>query len=160
MPNPTTAAEWAKKCPRCGETKSLSAFHRHRLRPDGHAAHCKRCYNIGKSRQRRTLKARQKTRAHHVARRDNGYYQSRHPQRNAYNAKVKRERPEQHAARVTLRKAVRNGLVIKAAFCDACGSSKQPLHGHHHNGYDHPLEVIWLCVVCHARVHGKARIPK
>ncbi len=158
MPNPRTAAEWAKKCPRCGETKPLTEFHKHRLRPDGHSAHCKRCYNIGKSRQRRTPAGRQKARVHHVARRDNGYYQSRHPQRNAYNAKVKRERPQQHAARLALRDAVRLGLIKKPPVCSECGG-KGLLHGHHHKGYEHPLEVIWLCVVCHAILHGKERIP-
>ena len=148
----------SKRCPRCGEVKSLAEFHLSPTRPDGRSAHCGHCYNITKSRRRRTPEARQKARMWHVARRDNGYFRDRQPKRNAYIREVKRKHPEQHAARVALRDAVRRGIVLKSSTCSKCGSGGL-LHGHHHKGYDYPLEVIWLCVVCHARLHGEARIP-
>jgi uncharacterized protein (DUF983 family) len=32
-----------KRCPKCGETKHLDAFAKHRNRPDGHQSTCKPC---------------------------------------------------------------------------------------------------------------------
>lgn len=49
-------------------------------------------------------------------------------------------------------RAVRSGRLIKPGRCTRCGV-KGPLHGHHHKGYDHPLEVQWVCIPCHHVIH-------
>ena len=55
-------------------------------------------------------------------------------------------------ARSRLRYAVWSGKVVKPALCQDCGRSAN-LHGHH-NDYDKPLDVCWLCSWCHAAVHA------
>lgn len=68
--------------------------------------------------------------------------------------RVERERyPEKLRARARLKHAVQLGDLPKPGTCEACGQAvpKRLLHGHHHLGYDRPLEVQWLCAPCHRR---------
>lgn len=53
-------------------------------------------------------------------------------------------------ARDRVTKAVRNGRLVRGP-CSVCGA--YPTHGHHHNGYADPLDVIWLCPVHHSEAH-------
>jgi hypothetical protein len=71
--------------------------------------------------------------------------------------------PTADEARARVRRAVRNGVLVKPDACERCGrdaSESRPygLHGHHHNGYDEPhvLDVQWVCASCHAHIHGNA----
>ena len=48
---------------------------------------------------------------------------------------------------------VRRGKV-KRLPCEVCG--REPAEGHHHNGYDRPLDVLWLCRVHHRARHRQA----
>ena len=50
-----------------------------------------------------------------------------------------------------VRRALRTGKLIRPASCSAC-----PLTAHvaaHHDDYTKPLEVTWLCPICHAARH-------
>jgi hypothetical protein len=55
-----------------------------------------------------------------------------------------------------VRRAVRQGLIIRLTECEDCGTTAS-LDGHHHNGYDdaHVLDVRWLCKACHASAHPR-----
>lgn len=71
-----------------------------------------------------------------------------------------RMRPEaqfQLGAQLMVRGAVACGQLSKPERCEGCGKQVPPtrLHGHHHRGYDHPLEVQWLCSKCHGKAHRK-----
>lgn len=50
-----------------------------------------------------------------------------------------------------LNAAVRRGE-IKRGACEACGTTEN-VQGHH-DDYDKPLDVRWLCTVCHAAEHN------
>lgn len=54
-------------------------------------------------------------------------------------------------AHEAVRKAIRKGLLIKPDLCEGCGVRGE-LHGHH-NSYEQPLVVQWLCRICHKKVH-------
>jgi hypothetical protein len=58
--------------------------------------------------------------------------------------------PLKTKAQATLRKAVLNGS-IKPLPCEVCGSS-QKVHGHHED-YNRPLDVNWLCQKHHHLRH-------
>lgn len=53
-------------------------------------------------------------------------------------------------ARYEVRKALRNGI-LKKKPCEVCGN---PVVEAHHNDYEKPLDVQWLCRECHDDVHA------
>ena len=69
-------------------------------------------------------------------------------------------------AHTAVNDAIRRGKLVRPEICQDC---KQPGHqfkdgraaiqAHHHKGYDHPLDVMWLCMQCHVkydpRVNGE-----
>lgn len=54
-------------------------------------------------------------------------------------------------ARQKCRNAVNYGSLIRGN-CACCGAGKK-IHAHHED-YNKPLEVIWLCSDCHSILHG------
>jgi len=48
---------------------------------------------------------------------------------------------------------VRRGTLRRPDTCSKCLKECKP-HGHHED-YSKPLEVIWLCQICHNHAHGK-----
>ena len=63
-----------------------------------------------------------------------------------------RERhPEKIRAHSCVKRAIKRGDLIRATICEACG--KPHLTEGHHEDYNQPLEVEWLCRTCHRRVH-------
>lgn len=53
------------------------------------------------------------------------------------------------AARQIVRMALRGGILTRQP-CNHCGSLKVEAH---HEDYDKPLEVLWLCFIEHRRLH-------
>jgi hypothetical protein len=60
---------------------------------------------------------------------------------------------QKEKARRIIRSAIEKGLMTRQS-CEVCGSSNTQAH---HEDYDKPLEVKWLCPSHHAKVHAKAR---
>ena len=60
---------------------------------------------------------------------------------------------DKRAAHIILGNAVYSGRVEKPDACSACGGGGR-IHGHHED-YALPLEVVWLCSLCHVDVHRK-----
>jgi hypothetical protein len=61
----------------------------------------------------------------------------------------RKRNPLGYKAHTSLGYAIRSGK-IKRQPCEKCGHVKS--HGHHED-YNQPLNVIWLCAVCHQRHH-------
>lgn len=77
-------------------------------------------------------------------------------QRENHDAYMKKQRayrsrhPERYKARLAVLSALRNGALVRPATC-RCGKSKPEAH---HEDYNKPLEVTWLCKACHLKEHG------
>lgn len=54
-----------------------------------------------------------------------------------------------------LRWALESGAMAKPEACENCGEIREVQA--HHNDYDKPLEVQWLCTNCHSMLHMIAR---
>lgn len=67
-------------------------------------------------------------------------------------ARSKREEPEKWRARNAVKNAIRAGRLERGTCCHFCCASKN-LQAHHED-YDHPLDVVWLCASCHGKLHG------
>ena len=83
--------------------------------------------------------------------------------------------PERLAAKTAVRDAVMNGeriikdeyssetitgdVLFKPPCCQICGKLTPPqsLQGHHHMGYDHPTNVIFVCSQCHGGITALER---
>jgi hypothetical protein len=59
---------------------------------------------------------------------------------------------------------VAKGELVRRASCEECGKTLPPnrrgaaqIQAHHHNGYDNPLDVQWLCPTCHLQANQSGR---
>lgn len=64
-----------------------------------------------------------------------------------------RQRCLNHQARMILWNSIRNGIIKKPLTCSSC-HRQTSLHGHH-DDYTKPLQVTWLCKLCHGMRHWK-----
>lgn len=60
------------------------------------------------------------------------------------------------AAHIITGNAIRDGKLIRSP-CEKCGNQKVDAH---HDDYEKPLNVRWLCRKCHAQHHKLARDSK
>lgn len=67
-------------------------------------------------------------------------------------ARSKREEPQKWKARYAVNNAIRDGKLERGTACHFCSTDKN-LQAHHED-YDHPLDVVWLCASCHGKLHG------
>lgn len=172
--------EKKKRCPRCKRTKPFSNYHRNPARRDGIQVYCKPCmaFHARAYRQRHPERARARVReydrthqaqraASRRARLSTPYakgrqrkymheYYLKHKEEVLHKQKVHwNADPRKGNARHILHRAVKAGKITRPAFCVRC-FKMGPVQGHHAWGYGRPLDVIWLCRMCHGREHAAA----
>lgn len=134
----------SKKCFKCGEILPLTEFYKHKEMTDGHLNKCKTCakrdvlfhrlLNIEKIREY------DKRRASGEKRRKAAGLVSR-------KWRKKDKRIMQCHNKVS--RALKVGIIARKR-CERCGDEKSLAH---HESYDRPLEVNWLCQPCHKLRH-------
>ena len=60
---------------------------------------------------------------------------------------------EKRAAQVKVGNAIRDGKLIRPDICENCGVTGKKIQAHHED-YDKPLDVNWLCIPCHRKRHN------
>lgn len=123
-----------KLCRRCGELKPIVDFHSNKSRPDGYSSWCKTCNNV-------SCRLYRETEAGKLA------------GRRAGAMKRSRDR-EKIKARSAVSNALRDGRLNKPKLCSQCRTTG-PLEAHHRD-YCKPLEIVWVCPVCHRAIHMEA----
>jgi hypothetical protein len=147
-----------KKCARCGETKTLGQFHKNKAAKDGHCEVCKICA-IARTRQwyaenpervrRWHLENPERLREHRKT------WLKKNPEfRSQANKRYRTKHPQKIKAHMVLNYAVTSGKIIRPETCISCGAGGR-IEGHHPD-YSKPLEVIWVCVPCHKKIHQEA----
>lgn len=48
--------------------------------------------------------------------------------------------------------AVQTGELLRPATCSRCGAGDVKIQGHHHD-YTRVLDVEWVCIPCHQKIH-------
>ncbi len=167
-----------KRCSKCQQYKEVAEFHKNCAKKDGYATECKLCK--GKNDQASHLRNRDKRlkmmneyrkkhlgylnmKAKKYARCAKGRevnlkatkkYYSGHRDIIAQRIKDRNFRsPEKYKARYQFSNAIKLGHITRPAHCQMC-YEEGPVQGHHED-YDKPFDVIWVCIGCHGKVHRK-----
>lgn len=133
-----------KPCKSCGILKDLEEFYTHQGMTDGRLNICKECKKAYEH-ERRALGFKQ------------GYerIRSQRPKRKAYMAKRTKiwakKHPKRRKAQYAVSNAIRDGRLVKGSICENCGSTERICA--HHEDYNKPFEICWLCARCHIRMH-------
>jgi hypothetical protein len=146
------AAEPIKlRCRACGTEKPTAQFSPHRLSKTGFRKDCRSCVRADRVR-RKELTAEQKLRDRE---------RRAQPHRRIANrlavAAWRESNPGAVAAKMALRRAVRNGMVEKPVACEAKGCKRTDVTGHHAS-YARPRSATWLCPSHHRRLHAGVRV--
>jgi ribosomal protein S27AE len=138
----------SKKCFKCNAVKLLEDFYKHPNMPDGHVNKCKECNknDVTSHRNKNIEKVREYDRA-----------RGKIPERIKANAEINKawraEDSRRNVAHNQVARAIRNGTLVRQA-CIRCAETKSIAH---HEDYDHPLVVMWLCQSCHKQRHKELK---
>lgn len=138
-----------KACVRCGQEKPLTDFERNRKRASGFGSHCAPCATL-------------RNRDRYLQQRDDPDYRARHNQyaknyHKRHGGKAPRKsNPLRDRARWRLSQAVYRGAIVKPTKCEGCAAelAAEKIHGHH-DDYNKPFDVRWLCRICHGLAHRR-----
>ena len=131
-----------KLCKRCLKPKPLSEFYEHSGMADGHLNFCKECTRkrVSNYWYQNAEELREKERERWQRRKHNP-------------DEVEKRRLYTNAWRSTKKVRAHNSTRRKLKrpdYCEVCGKTCKP-HGHHES-YDEPLQVLWVCTVCHRQI--------
>ena len=149
-----------KTCTRCGINKPHDLFQIRKASHDGLTASCKQCLSEY-DKTRANLPHRVKMREDY-AKTDSGIVaRNRGRAKWAYLNKDKiyqitksyrEQNPKKATAHGQLAYAIKIGTIAKSESCESCKNTDAVIHGHH-DDYDKPLVVRWLCALCHRQWH-------
>ena len=169
-----------KICKLCRLEKTFDEFVKHKRYSDGFYCYCKECarnknkeYKPTEEAKKKKLISRKKYRENNreiIRAQDRENYQ-KNPKHFKDKARegmkkyleisgMKRRRehfdknPEILISRLELSAAVRSGKLKKPTECSVCNKTSKRIEGHH-DDYSKPLEIVWLCVPCHRKIHRK-----
>lgn len=125
-----------KPCIGCKKVLPLTNYYRAKESRDGHGGRCRVCTADDYNRRHRARRG--------VA--GNVGDKERRILKHSHAASLRPGRMEAYAA---VQDAVRRGTLVRQP-CSSCGV--EPAQAHHES-YERPLDVTWLCARCHNRLH-------
>jgi ribosomal protein S27AE len=143
---PPVQAALAKVCSTCKAEKPLDQFHRNATGRLGRMSRCKPC----------ACRYVREYRAAHVEEyRARGREADRTPERREHWKARRVRRGERGRIQSHAHSAVQGALragKLKPSPCESCGAAEVDAH---HDDYAKPLDVRWLCRLCHAAHHKR-----
>jgi hypothetical protein len=138
------------RCGPCDSMKPETEFYRYKGAWNGLRPTCKKCHN------RIAMETRDPMRARKMRRESMNRQKLANPEKFKLRERLrpKPSDPIKNAARQKLNSAVKSGKLVRPASCSVCGASGGRIDGHHHD-YTKPLDVVWLCTLCHGRTRWK-----
>jgi len=131
----------SKVCFKCDKEKQLTEFYKHPRMADGHVNKCKECNKLDVAEHR--IVNIDKIRA---------YDRGRGNRQDVEYLRAYRKRyPKKYKAHGMLNRQIRAGN-MSCKPCEICGDSNSVGH---HDDYDKPLDVRWLCQAHHKQWHSK-----
>jgi len=133
-----------KACRTCNVAKPLQEYYAHSEMADKHLNKCKEC-------------VKKRIRKHRIAHNDKHRDIDRakyHRRRAAGKIRTRPTDPLKKRAHTEVGNALRRGDLTRPDDCELCEEPQSRIEAHH-DDYKQPLNVRWLCAVCHHRVHSK-----
>jgi hypothetical protein len=150
-----------KKCRTCNEVKVLEDFYAHPQMGDGHLNKCKECTKkrIRNYRQENLEKVREydRNRPNGLERRlawsvkGKANPELRKKIQEWKNAWAERN-PHKRKAQGIVSSAIQKGDLLRPEICSNCKQAPKSIQAHHED-YEKPLDIIWLCATCHSARH-------
>ena len=138
----------SKECFKCKTVKPLAEFYKHSAMADGHVNKCKVCNlnDVRLHREKNIEKIREydKQRSKLPHRLELATEQCR---------KWRAEDKRRSYAHGQVARAIKKGELVPQP-CVRCNSVKSLAH---HEDYDRPLDVMWLCQPCHKQRHKELK---
>ena len=138
-----------KTCFKCNTVRSLTDFYAHPAMSDGHLNKCKQCTKIDvlEHRNKNIEKVRQYDR-------DRAKNPNRQKAMSAISNAWRKEDKRRSQCHRAVSKAIRSGELVRKN-CERCGNENSLAH---HEDYDKPLMVNWLCQPCHKQRHKEINL--
>ena len=139
----------SKKCFKCNSVKPLTEFYKHLMMADGHVNKCKECnkQDVANNRLKNIDRIREYDRK-----------RAKNPERIKSATEVTKawrsDDKRRSVCHSMVARAIRNGKLVRQP-CVRCGEQKSLAH---HEDYDKPLDVMWLCQPCHKQRHKELLI--
>lgn len=143
------------RCTRCNQTKPWEDFPNvGRARPGAKRTRCRTCASaIEVERQAQNRPAvRERYRRWYTSDLDRHRASARRRSPNHNRQAV--PDPVKVRARSAVLTAMKAGTLLKPSVCSACGGAPGRIEAHHPD-YAKPLEVMWLCSLCHGAEHRR-----
>ena len=137
-----------KECFKCKTVQPLTEFYKHQAMADGHLNKCKTCTKNDVATHR--LQNLEKIRAYDRRR---AKLQHRINKSVEFNKRWRSNDPRRPKAHNAVARALKSGQLIRLP-CFRCNKEKTEAH---HEDYNQPLSVIWLCSVCHHQRHQELK---
>lgn len=134
----------SKVCFKCNVPKPLGEFYKHPRMSDGCLNKCKECTKRDVAEHRNANL--EKIRAYD---RERSQLKHRVALRTEVNRAWRDEDGRRQKCHGAVRRAIISGELVRKP-CERCGEEKSVAH---HENYDEPLNVTWLCQPCHMQRH-------
>jgi hypothetical protein len=134
----------SKQCFKCQTIKPLEEFYKHSKMADGHLNKCKTCAksDVSKHREQNLEKIREYDRT-----------RGKLPERIKKSIAFTKAWRSQDKRRVAAHNAVARALKLGQLTPRPCEKCSCEITVAHHEDYDKPLDVVWLCQSCHKKRH-------
>lgn len=143
-------------CTKCNQKKSLEDFYRNQISKDGRRGQCKACRRIYQrlDKYKSTSRRYRQTDKGKASHRKANYRYSKSDKGRKTNLKsveeYKKKNPLKVCAKNKALHAIKIGKLTRGP-CEVCGSIVNVAG--HHDDYDKPLDVRWLCHKHHDNLH-------
>lgn len=136
--------EILKTCNKCNVTQNNMFFNKHKTGKHGTRPYCKSCerYVQRDKRQRNIASWKLK---------DKKYYTQHREKILARRSQYYKNNKQKIRAHEQVKKALYNGTIERSVYCEHCHNVQSQVA--HHEDYNFPLVVVWLCYRCHMILH-------
>ena len=149
------------KCNICKQPLPFEMFYKNKSKAQGINSTCKKCDKKRNLRYYYANRENALSRMHKYYK-DNKlkcrtvqkvYYSKHRPEYLERNRQERIKYPLKIQCRRKTYSAIGSGKLIRGTCCKDCGANQERMYGHHED-YNKPLDVVWLCSSCHMRRHS------